>query len=60
MPFSLQQHEIENKVKYYYNQLIGLRQQIKIYNAAYLNFQTLFRGEDVRFKAGESSLFFTE
>jgi len=54
---SLQQQEIENKVKYYYNELMGLREQIKIYNAAYLNFQTLFRGEDVRFRAGESSLF---
>ena len=54
---SLQQQEIENKVKYYYNELMGLRQQIKIYNAAYLNYQTLFRGEDIRFKAGESSLF---
>ena len=54
---SLHQQEIENKVKFYYNELIGLRQQVKIYNAAYLNYQTLFRGEDVRFKAGESSLF---
>ena len=54
---SLQQQEIENKVKFYYNELTGLQQQVKIYNAAYLNFQTLFRGEDVRFKAGESSLF---
>lgn len=55
--FSLQQQEIENKVKYYYNELMGLRQQIKIYNTVYLNYQTLFRGEEVRFKAGESSLF---
>ncbi len=54
---SLQQQEIENKVKFYYNELTGLQQQVKIYNAAYINYQTLFRGEDVRFKAGESSLF---
>ncbi len=53
----LQQQEIENKIKFYYNEMIGLRQQVKIYTAAYLNYQTLFRGEDVRFKAGESSLF---
>jgi outer membrane protein TolC len=53
----LQQQSIENKIRFYYNEIIGLRQQIKIYENAYLNYQTLFRGEDTRFKAGESSLF---
>ncbi len=54
---SLKQQEIENKVKYYYNELTGLLQQVKIYEAVYKNCQTLFRGEDIRFQAGESSLF---
>lgn len=54
---SLQQLAIENKIKTCYNELSGLQQQIKIYEAAYTNFQALFRGEDTRFKAGESSLF---
>ena len=54
---ALQQQSIENKIRFYYNEIIGLRQQIKIYENAYLNYQTLFRGEDTRFKAGESSLF---
>ena len=53
----MQQQAIENKVKTYYNELLGLQQQVKIYEAAFLNYQTLFRGEDTRFKAGESSLF---
>ena len=53
----LKQQEIENKIKNYYNELTGLQQQIKIYESAYKNYQTLFRGEDTRFKAGESSLF---
>ena len=57
LELSLKQQEIENKIKNYYNELIGLLQQIKIYEAAYQNYQTLFRGEDTRFKAGESSLF---
>jgi outer membrane protein TolC len=54
---NMQAQEIENKVRYYFNETVGLQQQIKIYTAAYDNFQTLFRGEDIRFKAGESSLF---
>jgi outer membrane protein TolC len=53
----MKQQEIENKVKNYYNELTGLQQQVVIYDAAYKNYQTLFRGEDTRFKAGESSLF---
>ncbi len=54
---SLQQQEIENKIRYYYNELSGLQKQITIYEQAYKNYQTLFRGEDTRFKAGESTLF---
>ncbi|HOZ80410.1 MAG TPA: TolC family protein [Ferruginibacter sp.] len=57
LEISMQQQAIENKVKTYYNELLGLQQQVKIYEAAFLNYQTLFRGEDTRFKAGESSLF---
>ena len=54
---SIQLQEIENKIKLYYNEIIGLRRQISIYENAYLNYQTLFRGEEIRFKSGESSLF---
>lgn len=57
LELSLQQQAIENKIKLYYNELLGLQQQVKIYSAALNNYQTLFRGEEVKFKAGESSLF---
>jgi outer membrane protein TolC len=54
---SLQQQSIENKIRNYYNELSGLQKQLAIYQQAYVNYQTLFRGEDNRFKAGESTLF---
>jgi outer membrane protein TolC len=54
---NMQVQEIENKVRYYFNEVLGLQQQIKMYEAAYKNYQTLLRGEDTRFTAGESSLF---
>ena len=54
---SLQQQEIENKIRYYYNELAALQKQIDIYEQAYNNYQILFRGEDTRFSAGESTLF---
>ena len=53
----MKQQEIENKIKNTYNELAGLQQQVIIYEAAYKNYQALYRGEDTRFKAGESSLF---
>ena len=54
---SLQQQSIENKIRNYYNELTGLQKQVTIYEQAYINYQILFRGEDTRFKAGESTLF---
>jgi outer membrane protein TolC len=53
----IQQQEIENKIRNYFNELAGLQRQIDIYEKAYSNYQTLFRGEDIRFSAGESTLF---
>ena len=57
LELNLQQQAIENKIRLYYNEMTGLLQQVKIYEAAYKNYQTLFRGEETRFRAGESSLF---
>jgi len=54
---SLQQQSIENKIRNYYNELMGLQQQVNIFEQAFINYQTLFRGEDTRFKEGESTLF---
>jgi hypothetical protein len=54
---SMAQQLIENKVKYYFNELAGYQQQVRIYENAYRNYQTLLRGEEIRFRGGESSLF---
>ncbi len=57
LAYNLQQQEIAIKVKQYYNEVLGLQQQVRIYEQATNNYATLLRGEDTRFKAGESSLF---
>ncbi len=49
--------QIANKIKMTYNEWQGLQKQIQINEAMYNNFRTLFRGEQTRFDAGESSLF---
>jgi outer membrane protein TolC len=54
---SMTQQQIENKVNYYFNELAGYQQQVRIYENAYKNYQTLLRGEEIRFRGGESSLF---
>ncbi|MBK7885697.1 MAG: TolC family protein [Chitinophagaceae bacterium] len=54
---SMQQLEVSNKIKYYYNEVVGLKQQIQISENIYKNNQLLFSGEDTRFKGGESTLF---
>lgn len=49
--------EIENKVRDYFNQLLTLKEQVKIYEGAYENYAKLLRAEEVKFSIGESSLF---
>lgn len=49
--------QIENKVKSYYNEVLTLQQQIELYEAAYRNFSTMYRGEMTRYEIGESNLF---
>ena len=51
------QLQIENKVKSYFNELTTLKSQVVLQEKAYKNYQTLQRGEEIRFQAGESSLF---
>lgn len=48
---------IELKVKSYYNELLALKNQVLIQERACNNYLALQRGEETRFKAGESSLF---
>jgi outer membrane protein TolC len=49
--------QIENKVRMYFNELTALQQQVGIYEEMYKNYLRLFRGEEERFRTGESSLF---
>jgi len=48
---------INNKVKSYFNELANLQQQVRIAEDNLVNYERLFRGEDTRFRVGESSLF---
>jgi outer membrane protein TolC len=58
---SLQQKQkalqVENKVKSYFNELLVLKSQVALQEKTLNNFQALQRGEEIRFQAGESSLF---
>lgn len=51
------QWQVENKVKSYFNELVTLKSQVALQEKAYNNFIILQRGEEIRFLAGESSLF---
>lgn len=48
---------IENKIKNYFNEVAVLQSQIRISEDNLENYQKLFRGEDIRFRIGESTLF---
>lgn len=48
---------VEMKVRSYYNELIALKKQLLIQEKAWNNYLLLQRGEETRFRAGESSLF---
>ncbi len=49
--------EVETKVKSYFNELVTLKSQVGLQEKAYRNYQALQRGEETRFRGGESSLF---
>ena len=51
------QQELVNKLKSYFNELIILQQQTKIYESSVSGFKILFDGETSRLNNGESSLF---
>lgn len=55
--YSLKQVSVTNKIRTYHASVTTLSQQIRLIEQAVQNYQTLFRGEDIRFKNGESSLF---
>jgi outer membrane protein TolC len=49
--------ELSNKIKTYYNELIALEQQIKLFNDATENYFSLLEAEKQKFFMGESSIF---
>ncbi|MFZ1784186.1 MAG: TolC family protein [Ferruginibacter sp.] len=49
--------QVENKVKSYFNELLALQYQVNLQERAYNNYYALQRGEEIRFRSGESSLF---
>ena len=53
----LKKWQIENKIRAHYNEVENLLSQVTLQQKALHNFQALLRGEEIRFKIGESSLF---
>jgi outer membrane protein TolC len=53
----LKQVQIENKIRASFFEVENLRTQVSTQQKALQNYQTLLRGEELRFKVGESSLF---
>lgn len=49
--------ELNNKIRSYYNELLTLEQQIKIFNSVTVNYFTLLEAEQRKFLIGESSIF---
>ena len=49
--------DLQVKIRQYYNDLLNLREQIKLQNLNLTNYQQLVKAEEVRFRNGESSLF---
>lgn len=57
LQLNYKQLQIQNKVRAYYNELLALKYQVNLQQRAVDNYYTLQRGEETRFRAGESSLF---
>ncbi len=53
----LKRLQIENKVRSSFFEVENLRKQISVQENALRNYQALLRGEELRFRTGESSLF---
>lgn len=53
----LKKWQLQNKVRASYYEVENLQHQVNLQQKAVSNFQALLRGEELRFKTGESSLF---
>ncbi len=51
------QLNLENKVRFHYNEVLNLQKQIRIYEDAYKNYVRLFDAEQLKFSLGETTLF---
>ncbi len=49
--------QVEAKVKIYFNELLTLQNQVSLQEKAWKNYVALQQGEEIRLRAGESSLF---
>ncbi len=54
---NLKSLQIENKIRSCFNEIVAIKKQIEIQEAAYKNYLALQKAEEIRFQAGESSLF---
>jgi outer membrane protein TolC len=54
---SFTQVNLENKVRFHYNEVLNLQQQIRIYEDAYRNYVRLFEAEQLKFSLGETTVF---
>lgn len=54
---SFTQLNLENKVRYHYNEVLNLQKQIRIYEDAYRNYVKVFDAEQLKFSLGETTLF---
>ena len=51
------QLNLENKVRFQYNEVINLQKQIRIFEDVYKNYSLLFTAEQLKFSLGETTLF---
>ncbi|HEX4957392.1 MAG TPA: TolC family protein [Lacibacter sp.] len=51
------QLNLENKVRFHYNEVMNLQKQIRIYEDAYRNYVRLFEAEQLKFSLGETTVF---
>lgn len=54
---SFTQLNIDNKVRFHYNEVLNLQGQIRIFDDAYRNYVKLFEAEQLKFTLGETTLF---
>jgi outer membrane protein TolC len=57
LEMEMKRQSVVNKLSAYFQEMTGLQKQVDIYGLATDNFEKLARGENLRFRAGEGTLF---